>query len=217
LIPNYAAINGDLEMLKWCHDNGCVINSFAAENAARYGHLQILKYLIENNCEWNRYDILLEATKGGHIGILNYIMKLDQPVLHANTYHCYLCLDTEHTECCVANTTVNDEHLETIRWAYENTYCGYFMERYDLCAVAAENGHLHTLKWLIRNGYVWNENTCIEAAKSGHLHILRWAIYNGCTCNLGKCKIAAKEYPHILRWLKRKNTRILFRSYIGTF
>lgn len=201
LIPINAAKNGNLEMLKFCHENGCEIKSFVAENAAYYGHLDILKYLIENNCEWNRYNSLFEAAKGGHVNVLEYIMELHQPL---SKRYCYLCLDAHNIGCCVANIAANNGHLKALRWAHENTYCDYFMERYDLCAAAAENGHLNILQWLVHNGYNWNKNTCIKAAKAGHLRILRWATRNGCPLDIDACKTAAKEYPHILRWLNKQ-------------
>jgi hypothetical protein len=47
----------------------------------------------------------------------------------------------------------------------------------DMCATAAENGHLKMLKWL-RNRKVhgddicpWNEETCASAAENGHLKV----------------------------------------------
>ena len=42
-----AACQGNLEMVKYCVANECSIDRGACANAARYGHLEILKYLRE--------------------------------------------------------------------------------------------------------------------------------------------------------------------------
>lgn len=45
----------------------------------------------------------------------------------------------------------------------------------DVCARAAEGGHLGIVQWLSENGGTSSASTCAEAAKSGHLEILKWA------------------------------------------
>ena len=51
---------------------------------------------------------------------------------------------------------------------------------FDTCSDAAENGHLHVLKWARENGCEWDSSTCANAALNGHLHVLKWARENGC-------------------------------------
>jgi hypothetical protein len=47
-------------------------------------------------------------------------------------------------------------------------------------AMAAENGHSQSLQWAQGNCCPWNEETCANAAANGHLEILQWARANGC-------------------------------------
>ena len=71
----------------------------------------------------------------------------------------------------------------------------------DLCALAAQGGHLEVLKWLHENGYPWNEDTCELAARHGHLGVLQWARANGCPWDGWTCKYAARNaHSKLLSW-----------------
>ena len=75
----------------------------------------------------------------------------------------------------------------------------------DLCALAAQGGHLEVLKWLHENGYPWNEDTCELAARHGHLGVLQWARANGCPWDEGTCAAAARGgHTEALAWARKK-------------
>ena len=40
-----AARRGDLQMLKWLHDNGFVLNASTIEAAVKYAHFEVLTWL----------------------------------------------------------------------------------------------------------------------------------------------------------------------------
>ena len=48
-----AASQGDLDMVKYCVENGCPMNARACAYAAEEGHLDVLEYLYEHGCPWN--------------------------------------------------------------------------------------------------------------------------------------------------------------------
>ena len=50
---SFAAKNGNLECLKYSHENGCYWNKLTTYYAAKNGHLDCLKYAHENGCPWN--------------------------------------------------------------------------------------------------------------------------------------------------------------------
>jgi hypothetical protein len=50
----------------------------------------------------------------------------------------------------------------------------------NVCAYAAEGGHLEVLKWARENLCPWDEATCYWAAQGEHLDVLRWAREHGC-------------------------------------
>ena len=67
----YAAKNGDLEMLKYAHENGCIWDEWVCAIAALGGYLQVLKYAHENGCKWDK-DTCMSAALNGHLEILKY-------------------------------------------------------------------------------------------------------------------------------------------------
>lgn len=69
-----AARHGQLECLKFLHENGCAWQSDTTLMAARYGHLQCLKYAHENGCAWHP-ELRTEAAHNGHLDCLDYAVK----------------------------------------------------------------------------------------------------------------------------------------------
>jgi hypothetical protein len=70
-----AALQGNLEMVKYCVANGCPVDAGACADAAEYGHLECLKYLHEEvKAPWNSYTAAWAAQKG-HLHILEYLVE----------------------------------------------------------------------------------------------------------------------------------------------
>jgi hypothetical protein len=69
--------------------------------------------------------------------------------------------------------------------------------------MAAEGGHLGTLKWLRQQGCPWGMETCDAAAEKGHLNVLQWAFEEGCPfCSDGLMEIAvASSRYEVTDWL----------------
>ena len=59
-----AALNGHLECLKYAHENGCLWSTSTCSSAARNGHLECLKYAHENGCPWDEQTCHLAAFDG---------------------------------------------------------------------------------------------------------------------------------------------------------
>jgi hypothetical protein len=51
-VPLYFAEKGQLEHLKYAHEQGCEWDASTCSAAALHGHLDCLKYAHENGCEW---------------------------------------------------------------------------------------------------------------------------------------------------------------------
>ena len=72
---NAAARQGNLEMVKYCVANECPIDEFACANAAKNGHLEVLKYLREEaKAPWDS-GTATWAAKNGHLHILEYLVE----------------------------------------------------------------------------------------------------------------------------------------------
>jgi hypothetical protein len=69
---------GNLEMLKYCVENGCEVNDGTCATAAQFGNLECLKYLREKNCPWKESTVYY-ARKNNHIDCLNYALEKKCP------------------------------------------------------------------------------------------------------------------------------------------
>jgi len=49
-----AAMNGQLEVLKWLKEQHYSWNEMVCYGAACNSHLEVLKWVLENGCEWDR-------------------------------------------------------------------------------------------------------------------------------------------------------------------
>ncbi len=76
---DFSAYYGQLDILKWAHENGYTWNAKTCSSAAVNGHLECLKYLRENNCEWDN-NVYLNANKYEHKGLLEWAMENGCPV-----------------------------------------------------------------------------------------------------------------------------------------
>jgi hypothetical protein len=69
-----AAGKGNLDMLKYCVENGCEVNDGTCVEAAKYGNLACLEYLRSKNCPWDE-QVCQFAHERNHIDVLTYAVK----------------------------------------------------------------------------------------------------------------------------------------------
>ena len=92
-----AAVQGNLEMVKYCVANECPIDVEACAFAADRGHLECLKYLREEaKAPWDLGTAIWAAAKG-HLHILEYLVerKYDQ----FDEYACAWAAANGHLDC----------------------------------------------------------------------------------------------------------------------
>ena len=77
-----AAIQGNLDMLKYCVENGCEVHDGTCVEAAKYGNLACLEYLRSKNCPWDERVCEL-AHENNHIDVLTYAVKNKCPGFEA--------------------------------------------------------------------------------------------------------------------------------------
>jgi len=105
--------------------------------AVIYGNLDILAYLHENDCPWNKDCFLRYASIVGQLECMKY--------LHENG-----CPWEEI--CCEYASSYG--HLDCLKYLHENG-CPW---NELCCQCASKNGHLEVLKYLHENGCPGNEN-----------------------------------------------------------
>lgn len=69
----YAISNSYLEVTKWARANECSLPEDACRIAARYGSVEALKWVREEQeCSWNQ-KVAVEAVERGHLEILKWL------------------------------------------------------------------------------------------------------------------------------------------------
>ena len=76
------ACQGNLDMLKYCCENGCEVHDGTCATAAKYGHLACLEYLRSKNIPWNE-RVCQEAHENNHIDVLTYAVRSKCPGFEA--------------------------------------------------------------------------------------------------------------------------------------
>ena len=66
-----AARGGHLDVLRWARENGCAWNANTCAFAAEGGHLEVLRWARENGCEWDARTATY-AARGGHLDVLRW-------------------------------------------------------------------------------------------------------------------------------------------------
>jgi hypothetical protein len=78
-MPSY---QGNLDMLKYCVENGCEVDERTCVAAAKNGHLDCLEYLRSKNCPWDE-QVCEYAHEENHIDVLTYAVKNKCPGFEA--------------------------------------------------------------------------------------------------------------------------------------
>ena len=71
--------------------------------------------------------------------------------------------------------------------------------------MAADNGHLETLKWIRANGGDWDKWAANLAASNGHLETLKWIHSVNGPFDIENLRTTGRHRPHIIEWLDTLN------------
>ena len=170
----FASRAGNLQLFSLFLEKGAILTDLyeICNNAAEFGHLQLLQVAYEHGAPVNKWTTMI-AAKANHFEILKW--------LHAQGTKC--------NDMICAYAALNG-NFEMLKWAHENNLP---WSVYTPCSAAA-GGHLDILKWVVDNGCPWNDLTCANAAKTGNMEILRWAVDNGCHKGCIRCPCAEDDY-----------------------
>jgi len=76
------AYKGNLDMLKYCYENGCEVHDGTCAIAAQFGNLALLEYLRSKNCPWG-VRVCKDAHENNHIDVLTYAVRNKCPGFEA--------------------------------------------------------------------------------------------------------------------------------------
>jgi hypothetical protein len=154
----FAALSGDLPMLKWLREViQCPWDDATLIYASCGGHFEILKYAIENKCPWSA---LLCATTAeyGHFEILKWLKEVGCP-----------------WDSLTCHAAAKSGRLDILKWARKQG-CDWSKSVYSF---AAMNNDIVMLKWLKKHECPIESHVSVFAAKKGHLSTLIWLKDNG--------------------------------------
>ena len=117
-----AAIQGNLEMVKYCVANKCPIDGWACAGAASLGRLECLKYLREEvKAPWNS-DTAYFAACYGHLHILEYLVERKYDEYDGDA--CSFAAEEGHLDCLryLHETAKAPWDEEAVREAHKNKH-----------------------------------------------------------------------------------------------
>ncbi|KAJ3100378.1 hypothetical protein HDU97_002253 [Phlyctochytrium planicorne] len=193
----FAAGNGDLELVKWMFGRAPYLLSHSAiTNAARGGHIPVLEWIASNALvkiydeqqhQTSKSDIrkqnpMYAAAESGQLGTVKW--------LNSNWSNDFLKLGSS------IDAAAGNGHLDVVKWLHENR-AGCTAELLavkvqsrrgkkwsEACTVeafdeAAGNGHLEVVKWLHENRTEGCTTEAMDrAATNGHLEVVKWLHFN---------------------------------------
>ena len=128
-----AALQGNLEMVKYCVANKCPVNEYACGYAAHNGHLECLKYLRkEVKAPWN-WATASGAAKNGHLHILEYLVERKYEFQYVRR------------ACCHA---ARYGHLECLKFLHETAKAPWDS---DAVRYAHKYNHVECVQYLLDN------------------------------------------------------------------
>eukprot|EP00644_Phytophthora_capsici_P012102 jgi/Phyca11/543660/estExt2_Genewise1Plus.C_PHYCAscaffold_120613 len=185
-----AARYGHLDIVKFLQTEGYPFYK-AMEQAAENGHLEIVKWLHDNTSHSCSTDAMDGAASNGHLDVVKW--------LHDN-----------REEGCTTRAmdgAAGQGHLEVVQWLHENRTEGCTASAMD---EAARAGNLEMIvKWLHDNtSHSCSTAAMDDAASNGHLDVVKWLHDNreeGCTAR-AMDGAAGQGHLEVVQWLDENRT-----------
>ena len=76
-----AAMNGHVNVLQWCRENGCPWDDATCYYAANGGHLNVLQWCLESGCPWRKDECRSIADSCDHFHVVQWIDESSYPTL----------------------------------------------------------------------------------------------------------------------------------------
>ena len=160
-ISYYAARCGNIGLLK-------ALKPYWSENtlrgAARYGNLDILKWLKHNKCPWDERTFR-DAAFCANIDVLRWLKANNCPY---NDYHV--------VRRGIYNAALNS-NFNILNWVVKEMNCSK-KDRVPF-VIAIRYNNYHMLVWLKANGFTWSNAADIEKWASSNQKVLDWLRLNG--------------------------------------
>jgi len=206
-----AAKGGHLDVIVWLCEHGRSPSKRMVIKAASGGHLHILQWCAERGLSPCPRAVFNKAITRGHLRVVEWITRWSADFRD----HIYgICtaigvapdgaLDSMRLDASALFDAVKRGHIDVLEWLDAHEFDCSTLYNGAMCEVAARNGHLCALDWLLSKGYKWNkQRCCIAAALSGDVDMLKWLAVQGCVYDAHVVAHAvASEFYSIVPWLR---------------
>ena len=166
----FAADGKYFDILKWLRENGCDWDRWTCSNAAKNNDFEILKWAIENGCFY-KYSIALQLNIYKNCKINKYFIN-----------KIFIDLNPCDEKTCAY--AAGNGNFDMLKWAREHScFYKYFINKIfiDLnpwnkftCECATINGYLDILKWAMENNCPWDDDVYTNALENNRINILEW-------------------------------------------
>jgi uncharacterized protein YciI len=158
-----AARFGHLKLLKWLREQGCPWDHETFVSAVRFGNIEILDWLYQKKCPWSRVASK-SALESGNWDVLRWLCQRKCP------------WDARSFSAAVS-AAVGTGNVDMAQLLHEQERPAATDTVLD---VAVGAGNLTMVKLLVDRGCRMSKYTCAVAARNGHLEILTWLHEQGC-------------------------------------
>ena len=173
---------------------GFLMDSITCVISAYYGYFDILKWLLQNECEWD--DSIFEAAAYyGNTEVLDWLLrwtrKNNNPysknlvpsvaVKPKNVKNTIELLEWCEKSSCSLNCAISivatkNGNFEALKWL-EKTQDGRWIAERSICNIAASGGYMNILEWVKTKG-LNIDNIINIAASDGQLEVIEWILKN---------------------------------------
>jgi hypothetical protein len=182
-----ACRNEHLQLLRWARGPPAAsrrvpLYAMCYRVAAEGGHLDVIKFLREEQCEYINNRAANAAAQFGHPRCLELLYEIcaenegrwspDDVCAHAVT--------SEQIDVLKTAWALEPERYNAFK--YEDPFTTFNVKPMQW---AASRGRIDMMEWLLDNGCPWGSYTCGVIAKRGDPAVSKWAAEapNGCRCN----------------------------------
>lgn len=186
--------NGNLENIIWLKDNGAIVdmtpNPMIFHIPTRRGHLNVMKWLLENNFGFTD-TTFSEAAAYGNLDNMRWLLSKNCP-FSPNTFSeaakngnlcnmAWLFLNN----CPYSEATFSEAaslgRLINMKWLLSKN-CPFSPDTFEK---AAAFGNLENMQWLHQQDCPFSPNTFHNAALHGNLENMQWLLSKKCSFSVG--------------------------------
>jgi hypothetical protein len=192
------ARHGDIEMLNWTIEKGCVPNPDVTIEALKSENDQIFKWCTKQPWSELSERLFEAAASNATPDNMIYLKSIGCPVSKRAVIH-----------------AASAGSIENIKWLMNDNDDWKHNDRYnDIVRHAVINGYLHVIKWYIKNKLPWSVDLARMAAMYDQNDILKWIVnrrkHVNDTCTL---ELANNGNIPMLEWMVRRRFRLHPKCY----